>query len=240
MEKHKNQQDQPIKIIFLAANPTDTKRLRLDKEIRQIKQALRQSEFRDKLVIEQEWAVRVSDLQGYLLQHKPQIVHFSGHGSEASEIVLEDDDGNSHDVPAQALSKLFEIFKNELRCVVLNACYSAPQAQAIAQHIDCVVGMSKAIGDEAAISFAVAFYRALGYGKDVKTAFDLGCLQIHLENLEEQDTPKLIAGSKDPQEIIFVKIDEIERSDGSAPGSLVGKLDAEKVVVANKIDTVNM
>ncbi|MCL4704362.1 CHAT domain-containing protein [bacterium] len=240
MPKPVNQQDKRIKILFFSANPEDTEQLRIDKEIRQIKQALLQTEFRDKFALEQEWAVRASDLQAHLLHHKPDIVHFSGHGSEASEIVLEDGDGNSYEVPAQALSKLFEIFKNELRCVVLNACYSAPQAQAIAQHIDCVVGMSKAIGDEAAISFAVAFYRALGYGKDVKTAFDLGCLQIHLENLEEQDTPKLIAGSKDPQEIIFVKIDEIERSDGSAPGSLVGKLDAEKVVVANKIDTVNM
>jgi hypothetical protein len=40
--------------------------------------------------------------------------------------------------------------------------------------------MSKAIGDEAAINFAVAFYQALGYGKNVKTAYDLGCVQIDL------------------------------------------------------------
>lgn len=198
----------PVKILFLAANPQDSVRLRLDEEIRGIKQALLQAEYRDKFAIEQEWAVRVSDLQGHLLHHKPDIVHFSGHGNEASEIVLEDDDGNSHEVPAQALSKLFEIFKDNIRCVVLNACFSEKQAQAIAQHSDCVVGMSKAIGDEAAIRFATAFYQALGYGKDVKTAFDLGCLQIHLENLKEQDTPKLLSLKTNTQKIVFVNDEE--------------------------------
>jgi hypothetical protein len=204
----KNQPNKPIKILFLAANPEDTMQLRLDEEIREIKQALLKAEFRDKFDIEQEWAVRVSDLQGHLLHHKPDIVHFSGHGSRASEIILEDNIGGSHKVPEQALSQLFAVLKDNIRCVVLNACYSAQQAQAIAQHIDCVVGMSKAIGDEAAISFAVAFYQALGYGKDVKTAFDLGCLQINLENLKEQDTPKLLALKTNPQEVVFVNDEE--------------------------------
>ncbi len=199
----------PIKILFLAANPEDTAQLRIDKEAREIKQALLQTEFRDKFDFEHEPAVRASDLQSHLLRHKPDIVHFSGHGSRTSEVILEDDLGGSHKVSEQALSQLFAVLKDNMRCVVLNACYSAPQAQAIAQHIDCVVGMSKAIGDEAAISFAVAFYRALGFGKDVKTAFELGCLQINLENLKEQDTPKLLALKTNPQEITFVNEEEM-------------------------------
>ncbi len=181
-----------IKILFLAANPSDTTRLRLDKESRAIDRALRQSEFRDRFDIQQHWAVSVTDLQELLLRHKPDIVHFSGHGSSASEIIIEDDYGNSHPVSVRALSQLFSILKDNIRCVVLNACYSEPQAQAIAQHIESVVGMSKAITDQAAISFATAFYQALGYGRDVKTAFDLGCVQIDMENLDEQDTPKLL------------------------------------------------
>jgi hypothetical protein len=168
----------PIKILFLAANPTDTSRLRLDQEIRSIDQALRQAEFRDKFDVEQHWAVRVVDLQGYLLRHKPDIVHFSGHGTAANEIILEDNQGKSQPVSTRALGQLFSVLKDNIRCVVLNACYSERQAQAIAAHIDCVIGMSKAIGDSAAVSFAEAFYQALGYGRDVKAAFDLGCLQI--------------------------------------------------------------
>jgi len=198
----------PIKILFLAASPTDMARLRLDEEIRGIEQALRQAEYRDRFEIKQASAVRVTDLQGHLLRHQPDIVHFSGHGSEASEIILEDDDGNSQEVPARALSKLFEIFKDNIRCVVLNACYSKRQAQAIAEHIDGVIGMSKAIGDEAAINFAVAFYRALGYGENLKRAFDLGCNQINLQNLNEENTPKLLSVKSNPQEVVFVNKDE--------------------------------
>jgi len=196
--------DRPIKILFLTANPKDTSQLRLDEEMRGIDQVLRQSEFRDRFDIKQQWAVRVVDLQGYLLRHKPDIVHFSGHGSASSEIILEDNNGNSQPVSNRALSQLFSVLKDNIRCVILNACYSEQQAQAIAKHIDCVIGMSKAIGDSAAISFAIAFYQALGYNRDIKTAFDLGCVEIDLESLNEQDTPKLLAINSNPHEIVFV------------------------------------
>jgi len=193
-----------VKVLFLAANPKDSSPLRLDEEIRSIDQALRQAEFRDNFDIRQHWAVRVADIQGYLLRHQPDIVHFSGHGSTSSEIILEDNYGNSQAVSPRALSRLFSVLKDNIRCVVLNACYSEQQAQAIAKHIDCVVGMSNAIGDQAAINFASAFYQALGYGRNVKTAFDLGCLQIDLEGLDEQDTPKLLAINSDPESIAFI------------------------------------
>ena len=65
------------------------------------------------------------------------------------------------------------------------------QAAGIAESIDCVVGMSAAIGDESAIAFAASFYQALGYGRSIQTAFDLGCGQIDLQGLGEEDTPKL-------------------------------------------------
>jgi hypothetical protein len=40
--------------------------------------------------------------------------------------------------------------------VVLNGCYFEAQAKAIGQHIPYVIGMNQAIGDRAAIAFAVA------------------------------------------------------------------------------------
>jgi hypothetical protein len=193
----------PIKILFLAANPKDTLSLRLDEEIRTIDRVLRQAEFRERFDIVQQWAVRVNDLQDHFLRFTPDIVHFSGHGSSSSEIILEGLDGTSQTVSPRALSNLFGILKDNIRCVVLNACYSEKQAQAIAEHIECVVGMSKAIGDKAAIHFAGAFYRALGYGKDVKTAFDLGASQIDLEGLDDQDTPRLLAFNNKADEVFL-------------------------------------
>lgn len=195
--------DNKIKILFLAANPSDTTRLKLDEESRSIDQALRQAEFRNNFEVIQHWDVHVSELQGILLRYQPNIVHFSGHGSEASELILKDKSGNIHPVSVRALSQLFSVLKDNIRCVVLNACYSELQAQAIAQHIDSVIGMSTAIKDDAAISFASAFYQALGYGRDLKTAFDSGCVQIDMDNLDEQDVPRLLTLKCDPTSIYF-------------------------------------
>lgn len=194
----------PIRILFLAANPKDTPPLRLGEEIRAIDQALQQGRYRDRFELEQQWAVRVSDLQGHLLRYQPDIVHFSGHGSAASQIILEDEEGASQPVAAPALNRLFAVLKDNIRCVVLNACYSAEQAQAIAASIDCVVGMSDTIGDEAAMRFAAAFYQALAFGRSVRTAFDLGIGQIDLTGLVDEDIPQLIAVKARPEDIMFV------------------------------------
>lgn len=195
---------QPIVILFLAANPSTTTRLRLDEEVRAIDQALRQANYRDQFDLRQHWAVRVGDLQELLLRHQPHIVHFSGHGSPAGQLLLEDDRGREFAVPPDALSRLFAILRDRVRCVVLNACYSEPQAQAIAAHIDCVIGMPEAIGDAASLNFAASFYQALGYGRDVQTAFDLGCNRIDLHGLDESGKPTLLAERDDPRQVIFV------------------------------------
>jgi hypothetical protein len=194
----------PIRILFLAANPMDTNRLRLDEEVRSIDQALREAEFRDRFEVEQQWAVRSDELQGALLRFKPDIVHFSGHGTTSSEIVLEDHAGAGRAVPREALGRLFSVLRDNIRCVVLNACYSAEQAEAIAQHIDCVVGMTQAVGDDAAIRFARAFYRALGYGRDIETAFTLGTNEVDLEGLPDVDTPQLVARRVNAADVVLV------------------------------------
>lgn len=195
----------PIKVLFLAANPTDMPQLRLDAEMRAIDQALQKAEFRHRFEIKQHWAVQIADLQNHLLRHKPDIVHFSGHGSETNEIILENSLGHSWPVSAWALSQLFTVLKDNIRCVVLNACYSEKQAKAIAESIGCVIGMARGIEDQTAIGFAAAFYQAIGFGRDVQTAFDLGCVQIDLDGQQAQDAPRLLAGESDPKKLVFVK-----------------------------------
>jgi hypothetical protein len=193
-----------IKILFLAANPQDIARLQIDEEMRAIDQALRMTEYRDQFDLRSHWAVRYGDLQELLLRHKPDIVHFSGHGSPAGEILLQSDSG-VHPVSAEALSTLFRILKDNVRCVVLNACYSEVQAHAIADQIDCVIGMWGAIGDPAAINFASAFYQALGYGRSVQEAFALGCNVLDLANLADKDKPRLLALHIPPTQVLLGK-----------------------------------
>jgi hypothetical protein len=196
----------PFRILFLAANPKDTEPLRLDEEIRTIEERLRLSKHSFLFEIRQAWAVRVKDLQEVLLRHDPHIVHFSGHGSDCGEVVLENAQGDSQPVEPTALSDLFKVLKeSSIRGVVLNSCGSLSQGKAIVKHIEFVVGMSDEIGDESAIAFAASFYQSLGYGKSVKTSFELGRNQIQLEGFAEENLPKLLARrGTDPKDIVLV------------------------------------
>ncbi len=178
-------------ILILSANPVDTTRLRLDTEVREIQQTLRQSHHRDEFTVIPVGAVRIDDLQQTLYDYHPTIVHFSGHGSGNNGLILEDNSGRSVLVSEKALARLFQGFQTEVECVLLNACYSEIQAKAIHQHIDCVVGMNQAIGDEAAIKFAVGFYRALGAGEPYDNCFESGRTLIDLNAISEVDKPQI-------------------------------------------------
>lgn len=199
----------PVRILFLAANPKDTDQLRLGEEVRTIDERLRSTDRRDRLDLVQHWAVRVGDLSEVLLRHKPHVLHFSGHGSPEGAIILEDDRGRSNEVPAGALADLFGILDDNLHCVVLNACYTYPQADAIAANIDCVIGTTRVISDQAALRFAGGFYRALGYGESIARSFAVGRNEIDLAGLGEADTPQLLARrGVDPAEIHLVEAED--------------------------------
>lgn len=137
-------------------------------------------------------SVRPADVSQSLLDVRPNIVHFSGHGTNTGALCFESQTGEIHPIQAEALAALFEQFANQVECVLLSACYSEIQAEAIANHIDYVIGMNQAIGDKAAIAFAIGFYQALGAGRTIEEAYKLGCVQIQLQNIPEHLTPVLI------------------------------------------------
>ncbi len=178
------------KILILSANPTNTNKLRLDEEVREIQAGMERSRSRDRFEIICKWAVRSNDLRRALLDHKPEIVHFSGHGAGSQGLALENNSGQMQLVKTKTLAGLFELF-DSIECVLLNACYSEAQAEAIYQHVDYVIGMNRAIGDRAAIEFAVGFYDALGADRSYEDAYKFGCLNIDLEGIPESSTPVL-------------------------------------------------
>lgn len=178
------------KVLILAVNPKDTTELRLDEEIRQIKEALKLSEGRAQFEVIIEPAVRTGDLHRHLLQHKPQIVHFSGHGVGARGLAFEDKNGIAKLISTATLTRLFRLCGG-VECVLLNACHSVAQADAILEHVDHVIGMTDSIGDQASIKFAEGFYDGLGYGRSYADAFEFGLVGIGAEGIAEEDIPVL-------------------------------------------------
>lgn len=161
-------------ILILAANPKNTSRLRLDEEVREIANGLERSLKREQFILKQIWAARPKDVRRAMLDIKPNIVHFCGHGEGEEGIAFEDETGRTQFVGAEVLAGFFKLFSKNVECVILNACYSEIQADAIARHIDYVIGMKRGIQDTAAIEFAVAFYDALASGEPIEFAYLIG------------------------------------------------------------------
>jgi len=181
------------KLLILAANPKGTSPLGLGEEVREIESGLQRAQKGGLFAIDQKWAVRPRDIRRAMLDINPQIVHFSGHGAGKEGLVFEGETGQAKLIDGETLAELFEMFAQKLECVVLNGCYSEVQAEAISHHIPYVIGMKKAIGDRAAIEFAVGFYDALGAGRPVEFAYRLGCNAIRMEGIAEHLTPVLIS-----------------------------------------------
>jgi hypothetical protein len=179
-------------VLFLAAEPIDTVRLRIGQEVREIHERLQLARRRREFVLHQRFSVRATDISQALLDLDPHVVHFSGHGTAAGQICLEDEGGSVRPVPPAALGALFGHFRGAVRCVVLNACFSRAQAQAISENIEFVIGMQQAVADRAAIAFSIGFYQALGAGRTPREAFGLGVVQVRLQGLEQGFAPVLM------------------------------------------------
>ncbi len=175
------------KILLLAANPIDTTQLQLDEEVRAIDLALQQSQLRDQIELVSHWAVQIDDVAALLLRHRPDLIHFSGHGSHEHRIVLKSAGGTAAEVDAPAFAALIETAAQTARCVFLNACYSDEQAQLIAAHIPAVLGVSGAINDTAAATFSRTFYLAIGAGESVAHAFRIGVAATQMSMPDEVD-----------------------------------------------------
>lgn len=167
------------KILFLTANPKnpDGPALRTESEMQAVKSELRMASGRDLFDIEFEPAVKIPDITRSMIQHKPEIIHFSGHG-HTTGIIVEGVKGEIILFPTEGLNRLFKLTKGHVKCVVLNACYSKAQAKVISEHNIHVIGMSDEIGDETAREFAVGFYQSLGNGDTVDFAYEIAMINI--------------------------------------------------------------
>jgi hypothetical protein len=157
-----------VKVLFLASVPsTPDQTENLEKERKLIESVLAAARYR-------EWfgdyiyrtVLEFSDFEKYLKEAQPTIFHFSGHGHENGELKL-----GERFIPIDFLGKVFADASTHVKCVTLSSCYSEAQAKEIAKSVPCVVGTNNRIRYPNAIKFIDYFYREIGDGKTVNTAF---------------------------------------------------------------------
>jgi hypothetical protein len=182
-----------IKILFVSANPSNTSRIRVDEEVREIFEKIEEGPERESFELFKYPALRPGDLMRLMLKHTPHIVHFSGHGSQSKKIVLEGPPGRSKLIEPKALVEAFEIFKDKVRLIVLNACLTREQARSLTRVIDYAVGINAAIGDRAAVKFAGSFYRALAFRMPIPIAFKTAVADLGLQGIPHSKVLELFS-----------------------------------------------
>ena len=195
-----------IVVVFLAANPVDHDQLRLDEEVRAVTEMIKKAKHRDAVDLRSCWAVRPMDVLQAINEFKPTVVHFCGHGSDADEIIFQDDAGRAKPVSKDAIVQVLKAASGEIRLVFFNTCFSRNQAEAVVEHVEVAIGMKASIGDAAARVFASQFYSAIGFGRSIEQAFEQAKALLMMEGINEQDTPELLVrGGLDAASLILVQ-----------------------------------
>lgn len=195
-----------IKVLFFASNPVDLIPLRLDEEVRAIQEKIRMSQYRDSVELISRWAVRPDDLLQSLNEHKPHIIHFSGHGDEDHIAFVGNSEGETKLVTKDAIVQMIKVMLDNLQVVIFNTCLSSEQAQAVSEYVDIAIGMQEEIDDDAARVFAAQFYSAIGFGRSVQQAFDQGIAALLVNGIPEDHIPEIYhRDDVNPSEIILVR-----------------------------------
>lgn len=174
-----------IRIVIIAANPTDTMPLRLNDELDAIIQAVQISDTNCKLRFAEphtRLSAQLADLIEALIRIRPHIIHFAGHGAENGNLKLQGVDGRSLDLSPSQLLQLLKLVhdRSPLTAVVFNLCHSFTLLEQAAPLFDYVIGWKGELPDAKGKTFAEGFYRSLAVKAgesgelDFKLAFGMG------------------------------------------------------------------
>jgi tetratricopeptide (TPR) repeat protein len=202
----------PLRVLGMVATPNDQAGLAADDERRRLTVAMKALAGK----VELAWADGQSwrNLNIALRHGGPwHVLHFIGHGgfdnvAQEGVLILADEDGRSHALPASDLALLVEKHPS-VRLVMLNACdtgqasalnaFSSVAGALLRRGVPSVLAMQFPITDPAAIEFSRTFYEGLADRLPVDTAVTEArhAVRITLSGTLEWGTPVLYLRSPD-------------------------------------------
>jgi hypothetical protein len=177
---NKNQPRGSLKILFITSDVYEESRVTGDQEYRDVNMVIKYSGQANIQLISLR-AARVQDFTSSIWQEKPNIVHFSGHGS-GGIIHIRGNNDRVFELSAGSLSDQLEINKEFVEGIVLSACETDTYLEKMVEHLVFAVGMKGKPSNRVAIDFSIGFYQGLAQGYSPENAFKNGLTQLEAKN----------------------------------------------------------
>lgn len=221
--------DPQLRVLLLAASPSDEEAIRVATEQQVIQDAIREEGTKDRFSLHHITEVYLDHLAETIESEKPHIVHFSGHGTEDDFLLfVRKGVETSHPVSLETLQLMFQTLVEQLQVpiqlVVLNACFSIDIARALSKWVPFTIGMKGKMPALASIEFGVGLYRGIAMGKSIRQAVELGKLKIAEQSnlVAYKDQPELcVQPGADPKVKLLdwvTKAEPLEESSAEPAG----------------------
>jgi hypothetical protein len=178
-------------VLFVLCSPINETPLRVNAELRVMKECIGRANSLRKVVVHSLPAATPTDFRREMLEGRFDLVHFAGH-SDGTNLVFEDEKGNSTDVPLIAIAEVVNRH-TQAKGVILNACETGKNlADPMSPY---TIAMDDSIDDDDALEFSRGFYDAICRSMGVAEAYQEGLTAVRLSG-RSADHILIFAGPK--------------------------------------------
>lgn len=153
-----------MRILFVSANPTSTRKLDLNDELRTFQNCMKGHNVSIRLLP----AAQPDDLKFTLESEDFDVVHFCGHAKEEG-ILMRNPNGVEELVSGEKIAEFLS--KGKTRLAFLNACNTETVANDIRETVGMVIGTNKKVNDKVAKVMSEVFYSEIAKGYSLGDAY---------------------------------------------------------------------
>lgn len=169
-----------LRILLLQSSPTDLGLSLLTQEHQVIRDIVAVAAIQVSLTV--HTAVRPTTVLPAVLDVRPHVVHFAGHGSASGALAAQDESGRAAPIAVEDFADVLEAV-DSVRALVLGACKVGGPAAAPGRRFD-VIGCEGSLSGVTALAFSRGFYHALVRGYPAPECYKFGLSQIRVEGCD--------------------------------------------------------
>jgi CHAT domain-containing protein len=127
--------------------------------------------------------------------HRPHVVHFSGHSSESGLFFDNSSltEGEGKMLSFDVLAELLAATDHPPTLVVLNSCQSLEGAERLIEAAPVIIAMADTVGDAAAGVFATQFYSAIASAQSIGAALRQAKAMMKAALMDDADIVEHVA-----------------------------------------------